>query len=123
MTNTPKLTLEEAQAVVETKTAPRVTLGSIERKIANVDYFEMRKGTEGDSHGAGVLCIITMQNGWSSTGFSAPASPENFDFEVGKRYAYENAFKPLWQLEGYLLREELHWRNSAPVAPQETVAA
>jgi hypothetical protein len=42
-----------------------------------------------------------------STGFSAPASPENYDEEVGKRYAYDNAFKPLWQLEGYLLREQL----------------
>lgn len=117
--NKPKLTLDEAQAVVETKTAPRVTVEHIERKIDTVDYFEMKKGDAS----SGVLCLITMQNGWTSTGFSAPASPENFDFEVGKRYAYENAFKPLWHLEGYLLREELHWASQAPVAPELGEAA
>lgn len=121
--NKPKLTLDEAQAIVATKTAPRVTVEHIERKIAHVTYFKMRQGVEGDDHSAGTLCVITMQNGWASTGFSAPSSPENFDFEVGKRYAYENAFKPLWQLEGYLLREELHWASQAPVAPELGEAA
>ena len=48
-----------------------------------------------------------MKNGWVSTGFSAPADARNFDAKVGDRYAYDNAFKPLWQLEGYLLREAL----------------
>lgn len=95
----PALTLDEAKAVVATKQHPRVTEGSIKAKIASVAY-EVLKDT-------GTLCIITMQNGWISTGFSAPADPRNFDAEVGKRYAYDNAFRPLWQLEGYLLREQI----------------
>ena len=99
----PKLTLDEAKAVVATKTAPRVTEESIKAKIKSVDYTTLAIGET-----LGTLCIITMHNGWVSTGFAAPVSTENFDAEVGKRYAYENAFKPLWQLEGYLLRETLH---------------
>lgn len=95
----PNLTLEEAKAVVATKTAPRVTEESIKAKIARVDYFNINL--------SGTLCIITMTNGWTSTGFSAPADLRNYDPEVGQRYAYDNAFKPLWQLEGYLLRETL----------------
>lgn len=37
--NEPKLSLPEAQAVVATKTAPRVTEQSIKDKIASVDYI------------------------------------------------------------------------------------
>lgn len=99
----PKLSLDEAKAVVATKTAPRVTEESIKAKIENVYYETLALGTA-----PGTLCIIVMKNGWMSTGFSAPADPRNFDAEVGKRYAYDNAFKPLWQLEGYLLREQLN---------------
>lgn len=96
----PTLSLAQAQAVVATKTAPRVTEESITAKIASVCYIQ-----EGDT--GLTVCIITMRNGWMSTGISAPASLANYDPEVGKRYAYDNAFKPLWQLEGYLLRERL----------------
>ena len=95
----PSLSLDEAKAVVATKTAPRVTEESIRAKIAKVDFVGVAE--------TGTLCVITMKNGWTSTGFSAPADARNFDEEVGKRYAYDNAFKPLWQLEGYLLRERL----------------
>jgi len=95
----PNLTLEEAKAVVATKTAPRVTEESIKGKIRSVEYHPILP--------IGILCVITMENGWVSTGFSAPADARNFDAEVGKRYAYDHAFKPLWQLEGYLLRERL----------------
>lgn len=99
MSGEPKLTLQQAQAVVETKTAPRVTEKSIKDKIANVDYI-VRDDLL-------TICIIKMSNGFMVHGVSAPASPQNFDADVGKRYAYDNAFKQLWQLEGYLLRERL----------------
>jgi hypothetical protein len=95
----PKLTLSEAKAVVETKTAPRVTEESIKAKIFSVEYI-----VNGNLL---TICIITMHNRFMVHGVSAPASPSNFDADVGKRYAYDNAFKQLWQLEGYLLREKL----------------
>jgi hypothetical protein len=101
----PNLTLAEAQAVVATKTAPRVTIESIEAKIEKVEYHGLE--------GLMTLCVITMKNGWKQTGVSAPVSIANFDPEVGKRYAYDNAFKPLWQLEGYLLRTLLAEQEGA----------
>lgn len=96
----PILSLDEAKAIVATKIHPRVTEESIKEKIDTVEYQVLP--------GFGTLCIIRMKNGWMSTGFSAPADLRNFDAEVGRRYAYDNAFKPLWQLEGYLLRERLY---------------
>lgn len=98
MISTPSLTLEGAQNVVATKTAPRVTKESIEAKISKVDYF---------NHETLTICVITMDSGFKQVGKAAPADARNYDEEVGKRYAYEDAFKGLWQLEGYLLCEQL----------------
>lgn len=98
MNREPIMSLEEAKQVVSTKTAPRVTEEGIKAKIKAVDYNIWDKLT---------VCIITMQSDFMVVGVSAPASPSNYDPEVGKRYAYDNAFKQLWQLEGYLLREKL----------------
>ena len=94
----PDISLGEAQEIVATKTAPRITQEAIEAKIKAVRYL---------SDGVLTLCIIEMVNGFKSVGKAAPASPENFDRDVGHRYAYDDAFKPLWQLEAYLLLERL----------------
>jgi hypothetical protein len=48
-----------------------------------------------------------MENGFVVMGMTAPAKAENYDIEIGKRYAYDNAYRQLWQLEGYLLRERI----------------
>jgi hypothetical protein len=95
----PILTLEEAKAVVSTKTAPRVTEESIKAKIRDVDYL---------SEALTTICMITMQNGFRFIGHSTPADARNYDSQVGQRYAYDNAFKQIWSHEGYLLREKLN---------------
>lgn len=106
----PALTLAETQQVVEGKTAPRVTEASIKAKIATIEYFRSRHLT---------ICVITMHSGFFVIGESAPAAPENYDQQVGERYAYENAFQKLWPLEGYLLREHLHQSEPADRAHDE----
>jgi hypothetical protein len=78
--------------------APRVTEQSINEKIQNVEFIP---------HGILTICVITMANGYMVVGHSAPASPENYNLEKGRRFAYENAFKQIWSLEGYALRERL----------------
>jgi hypothetical protein len=100
MTSEPTVSLGQAKAIVETKTAPRVTEDSIKARIKCVDYLRIEGTTL-------TICTITMVNGFTFVGKSASASPENFDVEVGKRYAYEDAFKPIWSHEAYLLREQL----------------
>jgi len=53
------------------------------------------------------VCCVTLQNGFTVTGESACASPENFDAEIGEKIAFENARSKVWALEGYLLKERL----------------
>jgi hypothetical protein len=94
-------------------THPRVSLSDMQSKIATEAYFTA--GAAGDALGIPMhdsaklltICIITMKNGFTLVGKSAPASPENFDQEKGNRFAYEDAIKQLWPLEGYALREKL----------------
>lgn len=94
-------------------THPRVSLDDMKSKIAAEAYFTAGEAGEAlgiPTHSAAkllTLCIVTMQNGFTLVGKSAPASPENFDAEKGRRFAYEDAIKQLWPLEGYALREKL----------------
>lgn len=53
------------------------------------------------------LCILVMKNGFVVIGKSAPASPENFNAELGKNLAYEDAVRQLWPLMGFALKEKL----------------
>jgi hypothetical protein len=108
-THEPRITTEDAKARVARMLAPKVTEESIKRKIKDVRY-----GSVGPS---GTMCTIMMRNGFQVVGFSASASVENFDEEVGRRYAYDNALKQLWPLEGYLLRSILAGEVSLPEPP------
>lgn len=97
----PSMSPAEAEAAIAAKTAPKVTKDGIEAKIAGVHYLQPPGTTL-------TICIITMQNGFTVVGKSAAASPENFDPAIGQRVAYDDAFRQVWPLEGYLLREQLH---------------
>ena len=103
----PMLSLDEAKAVVATKTAPRVTEEGIRAKIASVDYLMPEIVNDHASDDMTTICKVRMKNGFVFIAHSTPASKANFDAEVGKRYAYDNAFKQIWTHEGYLLRERL----------------
>jgi hypothetical protein len=51
---------------------------------------------------------MTLTNGFTVTGESACASPENFDAAIGEKIALEQARNKIWMLEGYLLKEKLY---------------
>lgn len=53
------------------------------------------------------FCILVLQNGFSVTGESACASPENFDSEIERKIARQNAVQKIWPLMGYELRSKL----------------
>jgi len=53
------------------------------------------------------VCALQLHNGYIVTGESAAASPENFDKDIGRKIARDNARNKIWALEGYLLREKL----------------
>ena len=54
------------------------------------------------------FCVLVLENGYTVTGESACASPENFDPEIGRKIARQNAIAKIWPLEGYLLKQQLH---------------
>jgi hypothetical protein len=60
------------------------------------------------------FCEIKLDNGFCVTGESAPADPENFNPEFGRKLAYDNAFRHLWPLFGFLICEDRHQNRDTP---------
>ena len=53
------------------------------------------------------IYVCVMKNGFVVLGKSAPASPENFNVELGRKLAKEDAIRQLWPLMGFSLRDRL----------------
>ena len=120
----------EAEIQAKGLTAPRVTLADIEANIASEHYFTAWEGAqfafwcraakgasdaelatyaEGEPDRDGPLslltiCVLVLRNGFVVTGESACASPENFDAELGRKIARQNAVNKVWPLMGYELK-------------------
>ena len=106
------------------KTAARVTPADIEANIDSEHYFTAGQGIAGRCyrevsalHSPGQLelltfCVLVLSNGFTVTGESACASPENFDAEIGRTIARENAVNKIWPLMGYELRSKLSQLNA-----------
>lgn len=105
----------EEQIQAKGLTAPRVTPAKIEENIAEEIYFtpaevvEARGGqvTQRSSARLLTICVLILGNGFTVTGESACASPENFDAEIGRKIARQNAVAKIWPLMGYALKEKL----------------
>jgi hypothetical protein len=82
-------------------TAPRVTPQQIQAVIYDAVYHVF-PGSQL------TVCVITLVNGFTVSGESACASPENFDAEIGRKIARRNAEDKIWALEGYLLKQKLY---------------
>lgn len=108
----------EQEIVAKGLTAPRVTPADIEANIASTWYINGATGVVPDAfqppvpvgHPLGLLtfCVLVLRNGFTVTGESACASPENFDAELGRKIARENAKQKCWPLMGYALKEQLY---------------
>lgn len=57
--------------------------------------------------GKELVVSYKLPNGFSVCGRGACVDPANFDLEVGRRVAREDAASQLWKLEGYLLQQRL----------------
>lgn len=98
-------------------TAPRITPADVEANIKECHYFTALDGVDGrfrggpeaqacDGKALGLLtfCVLVLRNGFTVTGESACASPENFDPEIGRKIARQNAVAKIWPLMGYELK-------------------
>lgn len=104
-------------------TAPRVTPADIEAEIDGEIYFTAAAAATADG-ASGIpplldwdekfeilqrttFCVLVLKNGFTVTGESACASPENFNVEIGRRIARQHAVEKIWPLLGYELRTKL----------------
>ena len=85
-------------------TAPRLTPDFIDSKVKKSTYHVFEDSCL-------TVCCIELVNGFTVTGESACASPENFNEEIGQKIAFENARNKIWMLEGYLLKQKLFQSN------------
>lgn len=106
--------------------APRITKAGIEANIASEHYFTALDGASAGGEGIVCVwhddndygtervplslltfCVLVLRNGFTVTGESACVSPENFDAEIGRKIARENAIAKVWPLMGYELKSKL----------------
>jgi hypothetical protein len=117
----------EQEIQAKGKTAPRVTPADVEENIVSEVYFtgldglnggrESKTGRVKSEYREGVrllapldlltFCVLVLRNGFTVTGESACASPENFDAEIGRKIARANALAKVLPLMGYALKSEL----------------
>lgn len=98
--------MKRDEAAVEQKiqekglTAKRVTPDMLDAEITD-KQFHVFEGS------CLTVCCLTLKNGFTVTGESACASPENYDSEIGESVAFGNARAKIWPLLGFRLRDEL----------------
>lgn len=112
------------KAAADVAVAPRVTLDDINAAIRGVYFIgggelisygwaidAHENKAEADDEAAAALltvCLVVMHNGFTIIGKSAPASPENYNQELGEKFALEDAKRQIWPLMGFALKDRLH---------------
>ena len=118
----------EQEIIIKGLTAPRITPEDLQANIDSEHYFTAFDGIAGAAynescpdgvfhpfefqasggHARLTFCVLVLKNGFTVTGESACASPENFDAEIGRKIARANAEQKIWPLMGYELKQRLH---------------
>lgn len=80
----------------------RVTLESLKDKVAHSEFWRPEYSP------TSTVCALTTTTGYTVFGSSGCADPDNFDAEKGQHFAFEDALRKLWPLEGYRLNIEVH---------------
>jgi len=105
---------------------PRITPEQVEAAIFSTYYFTAAQGVLGKLLDDGndedevcaaieaepalellTFCVLVLNNGFTVTGQSACAAPENFDADIGREIARRDAVAQIWPLLGYELRTAL----------------
>jgi len=123
---------EQIEAEIQSKnlTARRITPKDLEAVIVYEAYFTAQHGIEGamsrlqlhqrtpgDNYVSAPLnqvtiCLLVLANGTKVVGVNTgPVSPGNFDAELGRKLARENATNQMWPMLGYQLRTQLSEEN------------
>lgn len=95
------LQVTDAASAAVQKTPNRVSLDSIKDKISERVFMHP------EMEPTMTVCFLKMSNGFIVIGKAAPADPANFNAELGEQFAFEDAVRQIWPLEGYALRQRL----------------
>ena len=117
MTDTPSIDATEAASAAVAK-APRISADSIKARIKETYFVNAYDAVCCQAAGTAfppddsplkimTLCILVMDNGFVVIGKTAPASPENFNADLGQQFSLEDAIRQLWPLCGFELRTKL----------------
>lgn len=79
---------------------PRLVAADIEEAIIEEQYHHFK----GTNH---TVCCLTLRNGFTVIGGSCSVHDADFDAELGRRYAREEAFKHAWDHEAYMLKQRM----------------
>jgi hypothetical protein len=90
---------ETLKTSLEATPAARVTEKQVSDTVSNVRFVV---------DGVLTLAVVTLKNGYKVVGTASPASPENFNKDIGETYAMKDALRQVWPLESYLLCQRLH---------------
>lgn len=117
-TPTPSLDATEARAA-DAK-APRITLEFMKSQVQATWYIDgqtlANSANYTDWNGKLLppnlhvltICMIALKNGFILTGKSAPLSPDNYDMEKGRTFAYEDALRQAWPLYAFAQLQRGH---------------
>lgn len=83
------------------KTPNRIALDDILADIVDEEY------THPKSTPSMTIAILTLVNGYVLVGKSAPADPDNFNRDLGRKFAREDAIRQAWPLYAFALRETM----------------
>lgn len=102
---------QEDAAAAAVAVAPRVTLQDLKDNIA-MEYSARAsvifvEGPEHEALECLTICVLVTKSGFTLVGTSACASPENYNADLGKQIARDDAIRQLWPLMGYALRDKL----------------
>ncbi len=107
----------EREIQAKANNGPRVTLKALKDEIVSEWYINGATGVVSDEFQPPVpadsplnlltICVLVLRNGFTVHGVSACVSQENFNAEIGRSIARENAEREIWPLLGFRLRDEL----------------
>ena len=94
-----RLGIITAMALAAALPERKLTKEFLESEIERAEYNRM---TSTITH-----CTIVTKSGFTFTGESACVDPNNYNKELGEKYAYENAFEKMWMPYGFWLHKAL----------------
>jgi len=100
--------------------APRVTEEDITAEIMGEYFFTAADAVHSIDNDYGhptqvlprsmdvlTICVLVLKNGYTIVGKSSCVSPANYNEEIGRRIARENAVNQVWNLLGFRLADKL----------------